>query len=364
MDFLKIINISVILKNFQLKDISLTLPKGKALVILGPSGSGKSMLLETLAGFYKPAKGEVWLNERNITDLPPEERRIGFMFQDYALFPHKTVRQNIEFPLKFKKSDHKSDQIDINNIIDMLNIGHLINRYPVNLSGGEKQRAALARALASGSQLYLFDEPMSALDTMLREALISNMQNLFKNFDLTAVYVTHNLQEALTIGDYIAIINNGSLVQCGTQEEVFCHPSTPFAAEFVGMENMLAGQVLDFTEERCLIQIESTPGITVMSKPPNNTILRQNEKVILGIRPEDVLVETAAFSDNQYSHTNIINAKISEIVRSGILYKVVFNEPCSLISYLKKHEITQMELTPGKAVRLSISPEDIQVLRQ
>ncbi|MHB9094521.1 MAG: ABC transporter ATP-binding protein [Eubacteriales bacterium] len=356
MNFLNIENLVVPFKNFKLNDISLGLQKGKILAVLGPSGSGKSILLETVAGFHKPIQGDIWLNGQNITRLPPESRRIGFVFQDFALFPHKTVLNNISFPLKLRREQATLNLLSIDEIVHMLNLGHLMDRYPTNLSGGEKQRVALARALVSGSQLYLFDEPMSSIDYTLRETLLEELQYLCKNLNMTAIYVTHDLQEALTLGDYIAIIYEGKLLQYGLKEQVFKRPVNPVAAGFLGMENLLPGEVVDIVKGDAIIRLESGSNLILTGSTYDKFV--KGQKVTLGIRSEDIQITEQV--NEQSPVDNTVKAKISGIIPIGFFYKIKVS-PILLTIYLLKREIEQWGLAPGGTIWLNIKKDKIHL---
>lgn len=354
MSFFEIQNLNLAFKDFHLANLSLTLPQGKVLAILGPSGSGKSMLLETIAGFHRPAGGTIRLGRRDITALPPEYRRIGFVFQDYALFPHKTVRENIAFPLKIRPTPTASPEISLNGIMHLLGLEHLAHRYPTNLSGGEKQRVALARALVSNPQLYLFDEPMAALDARWRDVLREELRNLFNQLNLTAVYVTHDQQEALALGDFIAILHQGKLLQYGTRNDVFRHPVTPFVARFVGMENLLPGKVTGIGPHQVTVTVGNTP-LTAFTEQP----WQEQQDIIVGIRPEDIKISQQSSGNGE---TGVLPVRIQEIRPAGIFYKVCTADPLALVAYTTRREIEETGLAVGQQAWLNIAQQDMHIL--
>jgi ABC-type Fe3+/spermidine/putrescine transport system ATPase subunit len=239
MSYFMIHDLSVVLPRFSLQGVSLALEQGQTLVLLGPSGSGKSVMLETIAGFHLPAKGRIELSGREITSLPPEERGLGFMFQDYALFPHLTVERNIAFGLR---RNPEADR-HVEHVMKLLGVRHLIGRRPSSLSGGEKQRVALARALATEPQLFLFDEPLSALDARMREELREELRVLLRTLNATSVYVTHDRLEARALADVIAIIQDGAIRQVGSPQDVFSAPVDAWVAKFVGMQVLRPEQI-------------------------------------------------------------------------------------------------------------------------
>lgn len=242
---LKLVGINKRLGEFHLRDIDLAILPGEYFVILGPTGSGKTVLLETIAGMYTPDVGRIFFAGGEITRRPPEERRIGFVYQDYALFPHLNVRQNILFGLENRKIPAAAREAKLGEMVRLLGIGHLLARYPATLSGGERQRVALARALVMEPQILLLDEPLSALDPYTREGFQRELQHIHRVTGTLTVHVTHDFGEAAFLADRIAVMHSGRLVQVGFPEEIFSRPSSLFTARFVGLRNVFAGEVLE-----------------------------------------------------------------------------------------------------------------------
>lgn len=237
MKMLVIQNLSVQLGRFSLKDINLKLDEGEYFVLLGPSGAGKTALLETLAGRYKPSCGDICFNGKSLLPLLPEERKIGFVYQNYELFPHMTVEENIIFGLKIR--NHRKEEIKqkLENLAELLKIDHLLKRYPQNLSGGEQQRVALARAFIISPDILLLDEPMSALDPITKNDLLNELKRIRNMFKLTVIHVTHDLSEAMYLKDQkIGIMYNGRLVQTGDPQEILKNPKTSFVSSFFETE--------------------------------------------------------------------------------------------------------------------------------
>lgn len=371
---LQIENLTLHLDGFSLQDISFNLPTGKVAVILGPSGSGKSMLLDTLAGFCRPQSGRILLDGRDITSLPPEARQIGFMFQDYALFPNRTVRENILFSLRFRKksknTSNKESNLDVGQIMTMLRIDHLADRATTSLSGGEKQRVALARALISTPRIFLFDEPMSALDARAKEKLRLELGQLLHKLSLTAIYVTHDQAEASALGDLICIMENGRLAQTGTHEEVFRHPTSPFVAKFVGMENLLEGQVIDIRSEldghtQVSVKTEGTDGTSEVLITCTDTKVTLGEKVLLGIRPEDLVIEPISPKRPvEMIEHNVICATITDVVPWGVVYRVRLEGPLSLIAFQTQHHIRKNGFAEGQLVQVTFPSASLHLIRQ
>ncbi|MBN1230530.1 MAG: ABC transporter ATP-binding protein [Anaerolineales bacterium] len=228
-----------------LKDVSFTLQQGKTIAILGPSGCGKSTLLSIIAGLQSPDRGSVIWEDTDQSEIPVHKRGFGLMFQDYALFPHKNVFDNIAFGLKMKNQSAEEIQKRVDEVLDMVGLGKFSSRRIFNLSGGEQQRVALARAIAPEPGLLLLDEPLGALDRNLREQLLSDLQHLISATHQTTIYVTHDQEEAFTLADQVLILNHGKVIQEGNPFDIFQYPDTPFIARFLGQENIFDGEIHD-----------------------------------------------------------------------------------------------------------------------
>lgn len=220
--------------------LSLTIKEGEFLTLLGPSGCGKTTILRMIAGFEQPSKGRILLDGADLTKLPPNQRDLNLVFQHYALFPHMTVEDNIDFGLKMKKLPPKERRERIEEAVAMTQLTPLTKRYPHQLSGGQQQRVAIARAIANKPKVLLLDEPLGALDLQLRKNLQSELKHLQRSLGITFVYVTHDQDEAMMMSDRIVIMNNGQVEQIGTPREVYAKPTTLFAATFIGENNILS----------------------------------------------------------------------------------------------------------------------------
>jgi len=233
---IKIDNLNIEFDSFSLKNISITVKKGEYFMLLGASGAGKSVILECIAGLIKQKNGQIFLNNVDISREPIGKRKVGIVFQEAALFPHFTVKDNIAFPLKNRKI--KKNEIERKVILSAteMNVKHLLNRYPETLSGGEKQRVALARTLAAEPDILLLDEPLSAIDIGLRAEIRTLLRRLNQKGQ-TIIHVTHDYEEAISLASQIAIINNGEIIQTGTPKYVFTHPKNKFVAQFGGIKN-------------------------------------------------------------------------------------------------------------------------------
>lgn len=243
MEFLSVKNVS---KNFGhvqvLKNINISILKGEFVCLLGPSGCGKTTLLRIIAGLEQPNLGsEIMMNGANITDLPPAKRDFGIVFQSYALFPNMTAFQNVAYGLKNKRFNKHDIREKVYESLEAVNLAHLHDRYPAQLSGGQQQRIALARALALSPSFLLLDEPLSALDAKVRIKLRMEIRKLQENLGITTIMVTHDQEEALTMGDKIVVMNNATVEQIGSPQEVYENPKTPFVADFIGTVNQFEG---------------------------------------------------------------------------------------------------------------------------
>src|SRR6266542_4612847 len=253
--------------NLILKGVSLTLNRGEVVSLLGPSGSGKPTLLRAVAGLEAPSKGTIRIGDKAVfdgasrVDIPAEGRNLGLVFQSYALWPHKTVFDNVAYALRLRKIKSADIAARVQKALEQLSLGHLAERFPHQLSGGQQQRVALARALVYNPPVILLDEPLSNLDAKLREEARAWLRELIMRLQLSALYVTHDQIEALSVADRILLLSGGVIEQAGTPTEIYESPKTLFAAEFMGSNNRLPGEVMQVAGERALLRI-GTNGTT------------------------------------------------------------------------------------------------------
>ena len=240
---LRLEHISLKLGTFSLRDISLEVKTGEYLVLLGPTGTGKTVLLETIAGLHHPVSGRIFLRNRDITDFPPETRHLGVVYQDYALFPHLTVYANIAFGLKLKGKTDRDVRNAVSKMAHFLDIDHILNRKPGRLSGGERQRVALARALILKPYMLLLDEPLSALDRLTRDRLRRELKRIHGEIGVSILHITHDLSEAFFLADRLIIMKDGAVIQEGNPEETLRHPGNRFVAELLGIENFVPAKI-------------------------------------------------------------------------------------------------------------------------
>ncbi len=228
-----------------LKDISLDIASGEFLTLLGESGSGKTTLLRLVAGFEQPTAGEIWMSGQRLDTLPPHERRVNTVFQHYALFPHLSVRENVAYGLRVKKTSATEISGRVDEALRMVKMQEFADSRPSKLSGGQQQRVALARALVNRPMLLLLDEPLSALDANLRKQMQSELKTLQRELGITFLFVTHDQEEAMALSDRIALLRDGALEQVASPREIYAHPATAYTAQFIGQTNLLRGNIID-----------------------------------------------------------------------------------------------------------------------
>ncbi len=343
---IRLINVSSKKGTFALRSISLEVAAGEYFVLLGPTGAGKTQLLELIAGLHFPSSGEICIEGEDVTVLPPERRRVGFMYQDYLLFPHLTVRRNIAFGLRRNPGEVRARIAEVSRL---LKIEHLLDRRIAGLSGGEQQRIALARALAPQPRLLLLDEPLSALDPQTRRELRRELRLLHDQLGMTIIHVTHDFQEALALADRLAVMNEGSIVQVGAPDVVFRRPSSPFLASFLGMENLFRGEVI-----RC-DQGESHSGeafnAIFQSGPLKLAVIADREgPAYAAIRPEEITVSRELLHS---SALNNLTGTVTNIEKSGPVVRLTVDVGVPLAALLTLQSFEALQL--GIRARASLS---------
>ena len=290
------------------KDLNLAVDQGEFLTLLGPSGSGKTTCLMMLAGFETATHGEIILDGKPINNVPPHKRDIGMVFQNYALFPHMTVSENLAFPLNVRKLPKSEVESRVQQALAMVQLQEFGTRRPGQLSGGQQQRVAVARALVFQPKLVLMDEPLGALDKQLREQMQYEIKHIHENLGITAVYVTHDQGEALTMSNRIAVFNDGIIQQLASPTDLYEKPDNAFVAQFIGENNVLYGKVVEVNGLSCKVKV---PGGNVVTATSVN-IDGLNSKSTLSLRPERVTV-----NPDTGTCANTVNGKVEEIIYLG-----------------------------------------------
>lgn len=284
-------------KTMVVKDFSLAVEKGEFVTLLGPSGSGKTTVLMMLAGFESVTNGQILIGGESITGKPAYKRNIGMVFQNYALFPHMTIYENLAYPLNIRKLPKEEVDRTVKESLAMIEMQDFGNRYPGQLSGGQKQRVALARALIFKPDIVLMDEPLGALDKKLREQMQYEITRLHKKHKFTVIYVTHDQTEALTMSSRIAVFNHGVVQQCSTPDELYEKPANSFVAGFIGENNFIDGTVQELDEDLCSVKID---GGSVVHCKLIDTSIKKGDLVKLSVRPEKLNLEIETKETTEY----------------------------------------------------------------
>jgi putative spermidine/putrescine transport system ATP-binding protein len=291
-------------------NLNLDVAKGEFLTLLGPSGSGKTTTLMMLAGFEAPTQGEILLDGHPVSSLPPHKRGIGMVFQNYALFPHMTVGENLAFPLKVRNMARAAVKDKVTRALRMVSLEGFEKRRPYELSGGQQQRVAVARALVFGPNIVLMDEPLGALDRHLREQMQFEFKKLHRDLGLTVVYVTHDQSEALTLSDRIAVFHDGAILQVDTPEALYERPCNAFVAGFVGENNRMMGTVEQVTDDKCVVKLDGGQTIKAMRKDCGGV----GSRAVIAVRPEHLAI---AADSSVESDRNIVTAHVEEMIFHG-----------------------------------------------
>jgi putative spermidine/putrescine transport system ATP-binding protein len=329
--------------------VDLSIQRGEFISFLGPSGCGKTTTLRMVAGFEEPSGGKVRIGERDVTYLKPNERKVGMVFQSYALFPNMTVAQNVGFGLKVQKKPASEIKPRVEEMLKLIKLPHLADRYPYQLSGGQQQRVALARAIATKPQVLLLDEPLSALDAKIRVSLREEIKGLQRELGITTIYVTHDQEEALSMSDRIVVMSEGRVEQTGTPFEIYNHPRTRFVASFVGTLNILPARVVDPAAGR--IEIDGQ-GVTSADGVSN---LKAGTVRSVALRPE-------ALSLNGSGQGNRLNGTIEEVNFLGSVVRVRVRVGENAVSLDTFNNPNAPPPRHGDKVTVSFAPEDLLVL--
>lgn len=299
-------------KTLVVKDFSLDVAKGEFITLLGPSGSGKSTVLMMLAGFEDVTSGDISLNGQSVTRTAPYKRNIGMVFQNYALFPHMTIAENLAYPLQVRKQDKAALKDRVREYLELIELGDFGGRYPGQLSGGQRQRVALARALIFEPTLILMDEPLGALDKKLREQMQYEITRLHEQLGFTVIYVTHDQTEALSMSTRIAVFNDGVVQQCAPPAELYEQPANAFVAEFIGENNFIPGSVVGIEADQARIELAGGHVITAIA----GAGLEMGGKAKVSVRPEKLFIQPTTHAyNNEVEATHVTHHYVGDFIR-------------------------------------------------
>ncbi len=363
---------------FSLHNVNFSIRDGEYFVILGPSGNGKTQLLKLLAGLNKPKSGEIWINGTRRDHLPPEERDIGYVFQDQVLFPHMNVYNNIAFSLKLQHNTSSQIKEKVENMSDILGISYMLDRSPVNLSGGEKQRVALARAMVMGPKVLIMDEPYAALDRNLQEKLTLEARELHEQLKQTTVHVTHNQEEAITLADRLCILENGKIKMIDTPDKVFRSPTSTFVASFVCTENIYNGAVVK-SDDGEILQLEYAGNEVFCNYKKTSTKISVTEsddrgffhfarelsgitgEVTFCVRPETVDLHP---SPPEKIKRNSYKGEIVKIFDRGLMFQtnIKINDEFMIVNLTMRKRFLDMKFEMGSIVYLSFDEVSVHII--
>jgi iron(III) transport system ATP-binding protein len=334
-----------------LDNVNLTVQDKEYFSLLGPSGCGKTTLLRLIAGLIEPTNGEIYIGDKRVDNVPPEDREIGFVFQTFALFPHMTVWENVNYGPKVKNFDEKESGTIVHEVLELVKLHERLGAYPNELSGGMMQRIAVARALAAGAKILLLDEPLGQLDAKVRNDIRYEMRKMAKDLNLTAIHVTHDQAEAMSISDRIAVMKKGKIIQVGTPQELYMKPASLFVANFIGESNFLEGSVADVTNGELIIELRGGAKVYAFGNG-----LAKDERAIVVIRPEVLTVEKKT-----YEGKNVLRGAVEKITFEGTFIRYVIRLESEDIVVVIKPSMTERWFDIGASITLSFEPEKAHV---
>ena len=349
MALLEVENLGIDLGDFHLRDVNLSVEKGDYLTVIGPTGAGKSVLLEAIAGFYPLKSGRILMEGRDVTHLPPEKRGISIVYQDFVLFPHMSVFDNIAFGLRKVEGEGSKIEREVRHIAEELHIDHLLHRRPTTLSGGEQQRVAIARALVVRPKILLMDEPFSALDEKTREKLRRLVKAVIAEYETTVIHVTHDFEDVFALANRVAVMKGGRIVQVGTPEEVFSRPKVDFVAEFVGT-NVLRGRVAGKEGSLTLVDVD---GVIL------KTADEAEGSVILSIRPEEIIL---ARDPGLCSAQNDVPVEVEGVERRGHILWVYLNGNLKLRAVITPNAAEILGIRKGERLHALFKASALRVI--
>ncbi|MDB9526440.1 ABC transporter ATP-binding protein [Oscillatoria sp. CS-180] len=344
-----------------IENLTLDIPAGSYCCLLGPSGCGKTTTLRMVAGHEPVTNGDVYIGDRRVNALPPAKRNTAMMFQNYALFPHKTVWQNVEFGLRMRGINTAERQVRVSEILELVGLGHTGDRKPDQLSGGQQQRIALARALVTRPQVLMLDEPLSALDENLRVRMRSELRNIQKQFGLTFIQVTHHVEEAFSLSDQIVVMDHGHIDQVATPTELFEAPASRFVARFIGDNNIFEGKVVN------VIPDDGTFDVIELDVEGLGSVFSRGQAVPVGqtaacsVRPDLLAIVTSSEEQSSFTKDNHLTARIVDVELTGYVTRVgLLSEATGqeLLYKVRTSDWSRMGLSEGQVVMLRWSAHD------
>jgi len=338
-------------------DVSFDVHPGEFLTMLGPSGCGKTTLLRIIAGFIEPSGGDIYIDDERVTDVPAHKRQTGMVFQNYALFPHMTIFDNLAYGLRLRKLDREDIAFKVREALELIQLTGYEQRYPRELSGGQQQRVALARAIVINPDVLLLDEPLSNLDYKLRMAMRGEIRRIQRDTGITAVFVTHDQSEALTMSDRIVILNKGRVVQIGRPTDVYENPSNKFVADFIGEANFFDGTVVACDGSEIVISLGPLTlhaPVTGEAPPP------PGQRASFSVRPERLRIQSG--EAGRGTTRNVYAATVEHHDYLGAVVRYYLRLADELIVKVDEHNVSGVRYRTGEEVRVEIPPDDCFVL--
>jgi len=360
---IKLNKLSIRALGFAADDISLTIRPGEVHALIGPSGAGKTLILETIAGLYRPHSGRILINDQDVTRHPPEQRAFAYVPQDTSLFPHLSVEENILYGLRVTHQEIHSDiEQHVRRLTERLNISNLLDRLPGKLSGGERQRVALARALAIRPRLLLLDEPTSALDPAIKEETCYFFKELHREFRFSALLVTHNFEEAFFLSDVFSILIDGRIRQTGKRKEILYHPRDVDVARFLGVSNLFKGSIIRIKDDEVILSWEETGETITAKRTFRDEWVTEGMDIYWGVRPEDVHIIKG---EHKREGKNLLYANLLAVYSGKNSYNLVTRLTSSGTAVkiaLRDTVLHRLKISEGDLLQIHLIPETIILL--
>jgi ABC-type Fe3+/spermidine/putrescine transport system ATPase subunit len=362
---IRISDLRILFDSFKIENFNIQIEEEEFHFLLGPTGSGKTLILESIMGLHQPKHGRIWISGREVQNLPPEQREISYVPQDLALFPHLKVRENILFGIRARNLDPKIYDKYIGDLVDVMRVGHLLERYPANLSGGEKKRVALLRALAPKPKLLLLDEPLSGLDPSIKAEIQHLLKILHSSFHPTTLCVTHDFEEAYFLADGLTIFIDGRVEQVGKKDEVFLRPRSKKVAQFLGARNLYRAKIVRMEElpQQWILEVNGLQFSIPVSLPLGK--MEMGKEVDLFIRPDEVMIIREGKPVKDSLKRNIFEGEILDILDRGRYHMVYFQTLGGKIPFeisIPNYAFRNLDLSIGKIVKVALREESLWMM--